>query len=123
MTIDEKEQVLTEVWKIAADALAVRIEAPYTLIGTDGTEANCIAFLPDFGSANGAVIGCLGDSGHKSDGKIKRAAESRKIYYSFVNFDAYKEYKESRFKETLLDWGFFGDEARRPAWMRTTGAT
>ena len=39
MTIDEKNQVLAEVWKIAADALAVRIEAPYTLIGADGTEA------------------------------------------------------------------------------------
>ena len=44
MTIDEKNQVLAEVWKIAADALAVRIEAPYTLIGAGRNRSQLYAF-------------------------------------------------------------------------------
>jgi hypothetical protein len=123
MTIDEKIKQLADVWKSAAGALMVRIEAPYTLRGTDGTEVDCIAFLPDFGSPNGAVIGCLGDSTQKSDGELKKAAESRKIFYSFINFEAYRTYRNERFKETLIDWGFFGDEACRPSWMTKSNVT
>jgi hypothetical protein len=115
--MDEKEKRLADIWRTAGSILSVRIEAPYTLQGADGTEAHCVAFLPDFGSPNGAVIGCLGDSSHKSDAKLKRAAESRKIFYSFVNFDVYRGYQEDRFKETLIDWGFFGEEAHRPDWL------
>lgn len=48
--MDEKEKRLADIWRTAGSILSVRIEAPYTLQGADGTEAHCVAFLPDFGS-------------------------------------------------------------------------
>jgi hypothetical protein len=118
MSTEEQKRKLSEVWKTAASLLSVRVESPYLLKGADGTEVKCVAFLPDFGGIHGTAVGCFCSPTFETDKKIVQAAKSVGIFYSFINFDIYKDYSEERFKEVLIDWGFFGDEDRRPNWLQ-----
>ncbi len=79
-----------------------------------GNETVCAAYLPDFGGSKGMVIGSL----DRPRAQLKRGAEERGFYYSFINFKIYEKYDEEVFREALLDWGFFGDESMRPIWMK-----
>jgi hypothetical protein len=40
------------------------------------------------------------------------------MFYSFINAQIYEHYNEETFKEALVDWGYFGDETRRPSWLQ-----
>jgi hypothetical protein len=118
MSIDEQKEKLSEVWKTAASLLSIRAEAPYLLKSADGTEVKCVAFLPDFGGSHGMAVGCLCSPTFEANKEMAKAAKSVGIFYSYLNFDIYKDYNEKRFKEVLIDWGFFGDENRRPNWLQ-----
>ena len=37
-------------------------------------------------------------------------------YFYSLLFEWYREFDEQLFKDTLDDWGFFGDEQERPDW-------
>jgi hypothetical protein len=117
MEIEEQRTKLANVWHAAAELLSIRIEAPYTLKNIDGNEVPCVAYLPDFGGPNGMVIGHTSSPRHQVDASLKSAAESRHLFYSFINFKVYEIYNEEAFKEALMDWAFFGVETLRPSWM------
>src|ERR1043166_7686336 len=117
MGTEELFKTLSDAWRTAAKCLSLRIEAPYVLKGEDGIDVFCVAYLPDFGSSNGMVIGFFSRPDHKLDTSLKLAAESRGLSYSFINYKVYEHYSENTFKEALADWGFFGDETLRPSWM------
>jgi hypothetical protein len=118
MSIEEQKVKLTEVWQTAASRLSVRVEAPYLLKSADGAEVMCVAFLPDFGGTHGTVVGCLCSPTFEADKKIARVAKSVGTFYSFMNFDIYSDYNEERFKEALIDWGFYGSDYIRPNWLQ-----
>jgi hypothetical protein len=64
------------------------------------------------------VIGYIHPPEVKTDPSLKSGAKARGLFYSFINLKVYAKYDEEVFKEALLDWGFFGDEAMRPIWMK-----
>jgi hypothetical protein len=78
----------------------------------------CIACLKDFGGPNGMVIGLYSNHPSETNKNLRLAAESRRLYYSFINAEFYERYEEREFKDALADWGFFGDESIRPKWMK-----
>jgi hypothetical protein len=115
--LEEGQSKVSSAWRMAAAALSIRIEAPYPLEGADGREILCIAFLPDFGSPKGMVIGLACRPNYKIDGTLKLSAETRGLFYSFINPDIYEQYNDEVFKEALVDWGYFGNENIRPSWL------
>jgi hypothetical protein len=37
-------------------------------------------------------------------------------YFSAVNYESYSKYNRELFIETLIDWGYFGDNNKKPKW-------
>jgi hypothetical protein len=118
MNTEQKMKRVCDAWRIAAVALSIKVEAPYVIRTRDGKEVACIAHLVDFGGPNGMIIGLYSRPASETDKELKSAAESKGLFYSFINADFYERYDENEFKEALTDWGFFGDEDRRPNWLR-----
>jgi len=109
-----ERQKLSNVWRLAAESLSLRIEAPYLLKDSAGEGVTCIAYLPDFGGPNGMVIDLLDDPGRNA---VSLAAKANKMYYSFINPEVYEKFDAREFQEALTDWGFFGNSKDRPTWM------
>lgn len=116
ITEEEKERVY-RAWRIAADALSITVEAPYVLNAPNCGKVLFAAYLPDFGTSQGMVIGLLGRPTYMRDKALLSAAKSRGLYSSFISAEIYARYDEEVFKEALTDWGFFGSEERRPNWL------
>jgi hypothetical protein len=117
MNTEAKMKMVGDAWRIAASALSFRIEAPHLIRATNGKQIPCVAFLPDFGSRNGMVIGLILGPTYKPDKELTLGAESLGMFCSFINAAVYERYNEEKFKEALVDWGYFGDESRRPNWL------
>lgn len=64
------------------------------------------------------VLGLLDGPSHGVDERLSSAADAHGLYQSFINPKIYESYDEKVFREALTDWGFFGDEERRPIWLR-----
>jgi hypothetical protein len=125
MNTEAKRKMVRDAWRVAASALSFRIEAPYLIRATNGKQIPCVAFLPDFGSANGMVIGLICDPTYTLDicdpildKELALAADSHETFYTYINPQIYERYDEEIFKEALVDWGYFGDEIRRPNWLQ-----
>jgi len=103
-------------WLIASKKLGFRIESPY-LLEYDSVFFECIGYLPDFGSSNGMIIDGIGSPAYESTTGLSEVAESIGLYYSSINVNCYEEFDADLFKETLIDWGFYGDDDYRPSWI------
>jgi len=116
MITDEQRESVYDAWRVAADALSIRIQVPYLLKTPDGEEVLCAAYLPDFGGPRGMVFGLWDHLAHLGD-KVGTAAKSQGLYFSRINPEVYDYYDEEVFVEALTDWGFFGSEDDRPKWL------
>jgi hypothetical protein len=96
-------------WLTAARELGVEVLAPHTLVLPNGATVEVEAFLPHFGSPNGAAAVALRD-----DHRCKLASNSRHFISHLA--ESYRAFERGRFQETLDDWGWYGPVARRPAW-------
>jgi hypothetical protein len=113
---NELNQAL-EAWKHAGASLGIRVEAPYHTVTADGEKISCLAHFPDFGSPNGMVIGTLISPGYEIDKGVKRVAKELGKYCSFINIKIYAKYDEMMFKDTLIDWGYWGTRENQPQWL------
>ena len=114
-----KPEVLMSVvkaWQHAAAQLGIAVVAPFTISGPRHSIV-CIAFLPDFGSKNGMVIGPTEAPAFEADPRLAECAKSLDMYCSFVNTDRYSTFNAEVFTEALADWGYFGSAERRPGWL------
>lgn len=109
---------MVQAWHTASKLLGIEVVAPFTL-RTEKKSADCIAFLPDFGSPRGMVIGMhIPLTSDMDDETLAICAEKREMFCSYLNPEVYATYDEEKFKETLIDWGFFGPPGHRPAWLQ-----
>jgi hypothetical protein len=109
-------ELVAEAWRNAGVALAVRIEAPFTL-KTEGSHYSCVGWVADFGSPQGTIL--LLDSGSGLESDAWRAARQAGYFVSSLNGDIYRTYEHGVFVETLRDWGYFGEPKREPSWLKT----
>jgi hypothetical protein len=117
MNTEEKRIKVCDAWQMAASALSIRIEIPYLLKTADGEQIPYVAHLPDFGGPKGIVIDLYFRGDYELNERLKLAALSQGLFYSFINAEIYERYDEEVFKEALVDWGFFGNEDCRPNWL------
>jgi hypothetical protein len=112
---NQMTQQLIIAWRTAAVELGVRVVAPYSFNGRE--THTCIAHLPDFGGPRGMVIIASSPPTPSVDNAIWHDAQTAGHYVSFVSVEEYSSFKPDLFRETLLDWGFYGPQERLPSWM------
>jgi len=99
--------------------LGLKIVAPFYFL-SDGKEIKCAAFLPDFGSAKGMIVGVTSGPSYDLDGDIVYFAKKNGLYLSFLSADFCLEAGIEDFKMAFQDWGFLGLERDRPIWLPKT---
>jgi hypothetical protein len=95
-------------WQIAAENLGISVTAPYEKTASSGEVIVCEAYLPDFGSASGAVV-----LSHDVTGKFHSILEG---CWCSVLHESYESYDQALFVDTLNDWGWFGAPETEPHW-------
>jgi hypothetical protein len=98
--------LIMNAWKEAAADLGIRVIAPFEF--KTGNELPILfeAFVPDFGSPAGAIVMT---EKSRNDIAVKGRWASRL-------YETYQTYRRADFIETLIDWGWFGDETKTPSW-------
>lgn len=105
---------LSEAWRNAAIALDIIVFAPVLAFeGTAALELACL--LPHFGGPRGMLIGAARHGEDELASAEARHARRWGLYCSFLS-EAYGTYKESAFRDALVDWGYFGPPELRPQW-------
>lgn len=97
-------------WKIAANDLSIKLQAPCVIHLNDNGELKCPIFIENFGSKSGTIIFSIND---KLDHKLLKEYG---YYCAALNPSSYSKYKRDLFIDTLNDWGFFGEPSHIPEW-------
>src|SRR3569833_2273735 len=99
MAIDNQ---IPNAWTQAAAALGIRVIAPFTLNAGDEA-SNFEAFVPDFGSAEGAVV-------------MSEVSAQKLDRWHSILYPSYRQYERARFIDALNDWGK-NKENKTPDWF------
>ena len=102
-------------WNIAASRLGIIIHTPY-ILECDHYSIECLAYLPHFGSPNGMVIGWINPPRYERDRRLIECARNHLLYCSFIVPHVYSRYEDQKFREALMDWGYYGPKDQRPPW-------
>jgi len=97
-------------WKRAGDDLQIKIQTPFILKIGDNTEIKFHLLIEKFGSRLGTLI-LSANNMTEFD-----TPEKYGYYCSALNPDNYSEYERDHFIDTLSDWGYFGEEVKKPNW-------
>ena len=101
---------LSAAWRVAASDLSLRVTAPIRLTLDDGTVAEFPALVHEFGSASGTLVCEMDDVA-----RARVVAKSLGYYVSGVNPAVYAAYDRATYRDTLEDWGWYGEGAQ-PEW-------
>lgn len=93
-----------QAWIQASLELKFEMVCPYVFMH-NGNLKNAFAFLPEFGSENGMIVGITGSPYFQLDDDIIEFAKMKNMYYSFININQYLQYECELFTETIEDWG------------------
>lgn len=99
------DQKLIDSWLKVANELGVRVIAPYTLRAPDGSDIECEAYVPDFGSPSGAVV-------------LSRKTERRERARLKSVTGIWRSIGARGSRECLEDWEWFGPPGTEPSWYR-----
>lgn len=102
---------LSEVWKVAAGDLGIRVLAPYR-VNLDGVVVEFDAHICDFGGPDGIAVVEM----DQADPRAKVAADRLGLFYSELSGSVYSQYVREEFIDTLDDWGWFGSD-QPPSWF------
>jgi hypothetical protein len=103
MITAEQITIARKNWQMAAQNLGFKIVTPY-LISINGSQKEVFAFLPEYGSPNGAIIELTFAPEYKTDKSLIEWAIENNSFYSFINVDNVLEYDQEYFSEVLADW-------------------
>jgi hypothetical protein len=101
---DKKINIGRTNWIKASFELSFKIISPYIYQNQD-KKIKIFAYLPEYGSQNGALVDITFPPGYEINKDIKETAEIMECFYSCINIDECQNYDENYFKETLNDWG------------------
>ncbi|HEX5716273.1 MAG TPA: hypothetical protein VF179_08945 [Thermoanaerobaculia bacterium] len=96
----------------AAGRLGFSFEPAFSVAMKDGSVIQSLGFVRHFGSELGTLI--------FSESECPSTRECEELqgmgYFYSLLFGCFYELDEQLFKDTLNDWGFFGNEQERPDW-------
>lgn len=109
----EIDQRFVDVWLEAARDLGIRIRAPHEIRAPGGKRVLCEVFLPDFGSANGAIIVTA-----KSERRLRSTLRAGGYWVAVHPDRGARTYNRNMFRDELEDIRWFGPETEKPSWYR-----
>ncbi|GHV57996.1 hypothetical protein FACS1894182_08450 [Bacteroidia bacterium] len=101
MTTQEQIDFARKTWLQASKILDFKIATPYFL-KLNGIQKEVFAFLPEYGSSNGMIIGL---ASQYEDKDIRNWAMKHDCYYSFIYPESHLVYDKNIFSDSLDDWG------------------
>jgi hypothetical protein len=100
-------------WIEASKDLGFRFIHPYKFTGLDGKDYEVDGLIPDFGYGKGALI-----TSRKTDEEAILMADLTNDYLiSGLSPRYYDKYDREIIIETLSDWGWKGEEQKKPDWI------
>ncbi len=100
-------------WIEASKDLGIRFIHPYKFTGLNNEEYEVTGLLPDFGNGKGILI-----TNRKSDEEAVIMADMTNDYgVTGLSPRYYDKYDKESFIETLSEWGWIGDETKKPDWI------
>ncbi|HSZ34650.1 MAG TPA: hypothetical protein VK772_15145 [Puia sp.] len=102
LNIDQIE-IARNNWIKASGELGFKIITPFEIL-IEKSEKEVFAYLPEYGSLNGAIFELFTSSDFKIDDRIKDWAVSNNCFYSFCSIESFLEYDVVYFREILKDW-------------------
>ncbi|TKG87736.1 hypothetical protein EYV94_27975 [Puteibacter caeruleilacunae] len=93
-------------WLIASKKLNFKIVTPYEVKTSEWTKT-VFAFLPEYGSKNGALVCLMHRPLYELDDELYKWARDNGIFCSFIPDGAFQSYDEDEFLEVLEDWHKF----------------
>ncbi|MCT4647275.1 MAG: hypothetical protein N4A74_19965 [Carboxylicivirga sp.] len=101
-------------WIDASKDLGIRFIHPYRFVGTNGEEYEVTGLLPDFGFGKGVLI-----TDRKSEEEAVVLADLTNEYaMTGLSPLYYDKYDKESFIETLSEWGWIGEESKKPNWIK-----
>jgi hypothetical protein len=109
---------LADRWRKIADALGLRMVAPYRLMLPSGDVVDADLLLRDFGGPNGMLVLSSTDKlGRHGDGVVAAG-----FGYSVLQEpDDDEDIDLDVVREVLRDWEWTGNEKDKPTWMPSPG--
>ena len=106
MIADHEYKLLSSSWNRASEEIGFSMETPFYFC-LDGEEKKAFAYLKEYGSENGMVLGLTKSPEYDLDQAIIEWANENNCYYSFLNIDSANSYTTNGILDCLLDWGKF----------------
>jgi hypothetical protein len=106
MLTEEKVKIARKNWIKGSKKMGFKIITPYHFI-INGEKRKAFAFLPEYGSPNGMLIGFTSSPNFEIDKDILEWAKEQRCFYSFINIDGSLRYDECFIQDSLGDWGKF----------------
>lgn len=105
-------------WIEASKDLGIRFIYPYKFTGLNGIEYEVDGLLPDFGYGKGVLI-----TSRKTDEEACIMADLTNDYHmTGLSPCCYDKYDKSLIIRTLSDWGWIGEEQKKPDWLKKISA-
>ncbi len=100
----EQVNAVRTTWLKASEVFCFEIVTPFSF-EIDGITRVAFAYLPEYGSPNGVIIGLVGPPNYECDKHIKSWAELNDCFWSFLYIEGILTYDQAYFEEVLEDWG------------------
>lgn len=113
-------EALAAAWRQAGEDLGIKVQAPYLIRNPESTIVEYVAFLPHYGSPQGALLLFCSPPDYEPDPRALAFAKEREALYSFLNPEVYATYDRDLFVDTLKDYGYFGDGEEKSEWYGDT---
>ncbi len=110
MSAHELDQKLIDFWLQGASDLRIRVTAPFGYELDDGSLVYCEAKVHDFASPDGAL--CLSQATERRLGTLLRGQKTPAWCSIFPRV----KYSQRYCKDTLDDWGWYGEPDKAPEW-------
>lgn len=100
-------------WQIAQRELKLEIVAPFEVTLPNGTTLEAAFLVRHFGAKNGMLV----FTDYRNVGPYDQEIVNLGYGYSVIDGDD-GSYAREDFIDVLCDWGWSGDKARKPKWLR-----
>ena len=112
-----RSQLLKE-WEMTRDDLKIDIVAPYELDLGNGTIVKADVLVKDFGGRNGMLVFTNESTFWQYHDTLS------KLHYGVVLLEEPSDpYDHEVMMEMLSDWGWTGDETKKPDWIKDPPAS
>jgi len=95
---------------LASEQLGIRVISPYE-VKLSNECLHFLAFIPNFGGPRGMLVAATTNS------RLVEYAREQKLFLSGINPLAWVKFEKDVIINVLRDWGYFGPESLRPAWL------